>query len=305
VFPVIGFGMAAAHASKEVTSRGIPVSPGVCRGRAVVLRPVNTKIPKRELEETEIKSEILRLENAMVQTRQQIYEVQRRVTEAMGAEDAGIFEAHLLILEDRTLIDEVTRMISKEFLNAEFAVSTISEKYAATLEAIGDDYLRERVADMRDVKHRILNNLMGKDHGGELKNIKEPCVVVAHDLTPSMTAQLDKTLVLGFCTDIGSKTSHTAIMARSLAIPAVVGLKDASDRIESGEYVLLDGYNGAVILNPSDQTLFEYGQLVKKHDKRRKRLRDLDEKEAVTLDGVGIVLSGNIEQPEDAADVKS
>lgn len=296
--------MAAAQSSNEVTSRGIPVSPGVCRGRVVVIRPPDTRVPRRDIAEHEVKSEIRRLENAMVQTRHEINEVQRRVTEAMGAEDASIFEAHLLILEDRTLIDEVTRMIARELLNVEYAFSTVSERYAATLEAIGDDYLRERVADMRDVKHRILNNLMGRDHGGELKNIKAPCVLVAHDLTPSMTAQLDKAFVLGFCTDVGSKTSHTAIMARSLKIPAVVGLKNASSRIETGQYVLLDGYNGAVILNPSDQTLFEYGQLVKKHDKWERRLKDLDHKEATTLDGVRVVLSGNLEQPEDAVNVK-
>src|SRR5205814_738761 len=193
-------------------------------------------------------------------TRHEILDVQRRVSTAMGAKEGSIFDAHLLVLEDRTLIDEVVRTINDEKVNAEFAFHKVAERYATTLAAIEDDYLRERASDMRDVTARVLNNLLGVADEVDLKNLKEPCIIISHDLTPSNTAQLDKLKVLGFATDIGSKTSHTAIMARSLRIPAVVGLKVASEEFETGQYALLDGYNGVVVLNPTDQTLFEYGQ---------------------------------------------
>ena len=174
----------------------------------------------------------------------------------MGAEEGGIFDAHLLVLEDRTLLDEVVRMITEQKVNAEHAFHSVAERYAATLAAIEDDYLRERATDMRDVTTRVLNNLLGLQEETDLRHLKEPCIIISHDLTPSNTAQLDKRHVLGFATDVGSKTSHTAIMARSLRIPAVVGLKDASSRLESGQYALLDGINGVLIINPTDQTLF-------------------------------------------------
>ena len=194
------------------------------------------------------------LEKALVQTRHQILEVQRKVGQAMGAEDAGIFDAHLLVLEDRTLIDEVTRLMSQQGMNVEQAFHQVAEKYAATLEAIDDEYLRERASDMRDVTARVLNNLLERPHDIDLRHLQEPCILVSTDLPPSITATLDRAKVLGFATDIGSKTSHTAIMARSLQIPAIVGLHDATRHLQSGDYVLLDGFNGFLVVNPTDQT---------------------------------------------------
>src|ERR1039458_4764069 len=180
----------------------------------------------------------------------------------MGAQEGSIFDAHLLVIEDRTLLDEVVRLIQVEKVNAEHAFHTVAERYAATLSAIEDEYLRERASDMRDVTTRVLNNLLGLEEEADLRHLKEPCIIVSHDLTPSKRSELDKRKVLGFATDVGSKTSHTAIMARSLRIPAVVGLKDVSGQVESGQYALLDGFNGVLILNPSDQALYEYGQLI-------------------------------------------
>jgi phosphotransferase system enzyme I (PtsI) len=173
------------------------------------------------------------------------------------------------------------------------------------LSKIEDDYLRERATDMRDVTARVLNNLLGLEAELDLRHLKEPCIIISHDLTPSNTAQLDKRNVLGFGTDVGSKTSHTAIMARSLRIPAIVGLADASARLESGQYALLDGFNGVIIVNPTDQTLFEYGQLVRKQVTLQEKLRDIILKPAVTLDGHRVFLSSNIEQPLDAEHVKA
>jgi phosphoenolpyruvate-protein phosphotransferase (PTS system enzyme I) len=287
----------------ERVLRGIPVSAGVCRGKILVLDKSNTAVPTHSITEEELPQEWQRLEKALVQTRHQILDVQRKVGQAMGSEDAGIFDAHLLVLEDRTLIDEVTRLMGKQLVNVEQAFHQVAEKYATTLEAIEDEYLRERASDMRDVTARVLNNLMDRPHDLDLRHLHEPCILVAHDLTPSITATLDRTKVLGFATDIGSKTSHTAIMSRSLQIPAVVGLHDASGHLESGDYVLLDGFNGFLIVNPTDQTLFEYGQLVRRRVNLEERLRDVVDKPAVTLDGVRVLLAANIEQPSDTESV--
>jgi phosphotransferase system enzyme I (PtsI) len=289
----------------EQSLRGIPVSAGVCRGKILVLDRTRPSIARRNLSEAELPEEINRLERSLVRTRQQIMDVQRRVSEGMGAEEGSIFDAHLLVLEDRTLLDEVVRMIVEQKVNAEYAFHSVAERYAATLAAIEDDYLRERATDMRDVTARVMNNLLGLEDDIDLRHLKEPCIIISHDLTPSNTAQLDKRNVLGFATDVGSKTSHTAIMARSLRIPAVVGLKDASSQLESGQYALLDGFNGVIIVNPSDQTLFEYGQLIRKQVTLQEKLRDILLKPAITLDGHRLFLSANIENPQDADAVKA
>jgi phosphotransferase system enzyme I (PtsI) len=297
--------MAAGHQKGLRTFSGIPVSAGVCRGKVIVLDQMKPATIARTVAEEDLPEELNRLERSLVQTRHQLLEVQRKVSEGMGAEEAGIFDAHLLVLEDRTLLDEVLRVIQEQKVCAEHAFQTVAERYAATLAAIDDDYLRERATDMRDVTIRVLNNLLGVEIDADLGNLKEPCIIISHDLTPSNTAQLDKRHVLGFATDIGSKTSHTAIMARSLRIPAVVGLKDVSERLQTGEYALLDGFNGLLIVNPSDQTLYEYGQLMQKQVTLQDKLRDVLLKPAVTLDGQRVFLSANIEQAADAEQVKA
>ncbi|MGV3772122.1 MAG: phosphoenolpyruvate--protein phosphotransferase [Verrucomicrobiales bacterium] len=273
--------------------RGIAVSGGVCRGPALILTRTTDCIPSRPVSEAEFPSEVKKLEQALILTRQQILEVQRKVEDAMGAEDASIFDAHLLVLEDQTLLDEVTRFMRVQKTNVEQAFSQVAEKYAATLGNIDDEYLRERASDMRDVTSRILNNLLGRQDNS-LKGLKDQCIVVSYDLSPSTTAQLDRSKVLGFVTEIGGKTSHTAIMARALQIPAVVGVSSITSHLKNGDYILVDGYNGILIVNPTDQTLYEYGQLVQKEVHLQEKLKDVHEKPAVTLDGKQIILSANI-----------
>ena len=297
--------MAEASNKGQKIFRGIPVSTGVCRGKILVLGRVRPTVSKGALSDGQLTEEVNRLEKALIQTRHQILEVQRKVSEAMGAQEGSIFDAHLLVLEDRTLLDEVVRVIQCEKVNAEYAFHTVAERYATSLAAIADDYLRERATDMRDVTARVLNNLLGFEAEVDLRHIKEPCIIISHDLTPSNTAQLDKRHVLGFATDVGSKTSHTAIMARSLRIPAVVGLGDASSQLETGQYALLDGYNGVVVVNPTDQTFFEYGQIISHQDSLQQKLRDILLKPTVTLDGHRVLLSANIEQAADAVEVKA
>jgi len=291
--------------SGEKILRGIAVSGGVCRGKIVVLGKVRDTIPRREISEADVPQEIQRFEHALLQTRRQVLEVKRKVNEAMGAKDASIFDAHLLVLEDPTLIDEVIRLIQEQRVNAEHAFRQVAEKYAATLSSMDDEYLRERAADLRDVTARVLDILLGRTDETALHKLKESCIIISEDLSPSTTALLDKKMVLGFATDIGSKTSHTAIMARSLEIPAVVGLHDASKQLNTGQYVLLDGFNGLLVINPTDQTLFEYGQLVRKRVNLQEKLRDLRDEPAITLDGARITLSANIEQAADAEHVRA
>ena len=285
---------------------GIAVSPGVCRGKILLLTDDRVdSVPRRALSDEEIPEQMVRLERAVTETRRQLHQVQEKVSAGMGAKDASIFDAHLLVLEDPTLLDEVSRYVAKEKVNVEYAFAQVAEKYAKTLETIDDEYLRERAADMRDVTERLLQNLLGTFQELDLKHLKEPYIIVSYDLAPSRTAMLDKKNVLGFATDMGGRTSHTAIMARSLRIPAIVGLGNASKELKNGEYALLDGYHGQLIINPTDQTLFEYGQLVRRQVSLEEKLRDTLDKPAVTLDGVRITLSANIEQASDAEAVKA
>jgi phosphotransferase system enzyme I (PtsI) len=285
--------------------RGSGVSGGVSQGRIVVVAKQEGAVPRREIPETEVDTEIERFRKALVEIRQQVLEVQRQVASALSADDASIFEAHLLALEDPTLIEEVTRTIRNDRVNAEHAYYEISERYARTLGEIEDPYLRERAADMRDVASRVLNKLLGRDRKFDPSKIAEPCILISDDLSPSDTAVLDKKIVLGFATHGGSRTSHSAIMARSLQIPAIVGLQNATDEMVPGEYALLDGFNGLLIVNPTDQTLFEYGQLVRKQVDLEEKLRDVLKKPAVTLDGMRFSLMANIEKPADADTVAS
>ena len=291
------------HIKGEKVYRGIAVSAGVCRGKAVVLHHARHAIVRRELPLETVPAEVKRFEHALVRTRQQITEVQRRVADTMSSSEADIFDAHLLMLEDRVLIEEVIKIIHEQKANADFAFHTASDRYIAVLEAVEDEYLRERAADLRDLTSRVLDNLLNVKQQLDLRHLTEPCILVGHDLSPSTTAQLDRNFVLGFVTEVGGKTSHTAILARSLDIPAVMGLQDISEDLETGDYVLLDGYNGTIIVNPTDQTLFEYGQLAKIKASLGEKLREIQSQPAVTLDGKVVHLSANIEDQHDVAAV--
>ena len=291
-------------ATGETIFRGIPVSTGVCVGKILILGQQRAAISRQEISESDVPHQLERLEQGLLTTRQQLHEIQQQVTQAMGAKDASIFEAHVLVLDDPTLLEGVTRMIAEEKVTAEWAFHVVAERFAKTLEALPDDYLRERIADLRDVAARVVNNLLGHEEAVDVARLKEPCIVIAHDLAPSTTARLDKKMVLGFGTDVGGKTSHTAIMARSLRIPAVVGLQDASHKLHNGQTALLDGFNGLVILSPTDQTLFEYGQIEQRQKGFEERLREIHDQPAVTLDGAQITLSANVEEAADSAEVK-
>ena len=288
----------------EKMLRGIPASQGVSRSRVVLLDRTSIDPVKRSITETDSEKEDDRLQSAIAETRRQITTMQDRLREAMGAKEALIFDSHLLVLEDPILLEEVSRYIREDMLSAEYAFYQASEKYAKALAKVEDTYLSERAADIRDVTQRVLANLMDRPTNTKLANLTEPCIVVAHDLTPTDTAMLNPAMVLGFLTEVGSRTSHTAILARSLRIPAVIGLGEAIRELHSEQSVLIDGFNGFVIIEPSDQTLFEYGQLVERQTSIEENLEIIHDDAAETRDGQRIVLSANIERVDDIESVR-
>src|SRR5215469_15142730 len=284
--------------SKEIRFQGAGVSPGLAHGVIHVVRDDLDDVVRYHIEPSQIGSEIARFEAALVQTRVQILEMQQKIAEAIGAKDAAIFDAHLLVVEDRTLIDEVLRRLETERCNVEWVFQEVASNYAETLTKIDDPYLRERAVDMQDVTRRIVRNLQGKAPK-PLLGAAEPHILVAHNLTPSDTASMNRQLVLGIATDLGSSTSHTAIIARSLNIPAVVGLHDATGKLESDQQVLLDGYSGVLIVDPTPETLAYYGEIELRKGLVAKELKELRETPSTTTDGRHIVLSANIELPGD------
>ncbi len=290
--------MSADNARQEVCFFGAGASPGIARGKIHVVRDELDDVPRYRIAPSQIADEIGRFEAALIQTRMQILKMQQRIAESIGTKDAAIFDAHLLVVEDRTLIDEVLRKLETDLWNVEWVFQEVATRYAATLSKIDDPYLRERALDIQDVCKRVIWNLQGKAPRAFLA-LTEPHILVAHNLTPSDTASMNKKHVLGIATDLGSRTSHAAIMARSLNIPAIVGLHDITAKLETGQYVLLDGIDGVLIVNPTAETLAKYAEIESKRAKVVAQLKELRETTSTTRDGRHIVLSANIELPED------
>jgi len=286
------------NARQEIRFEGAGVSPGIAHGQIHVVRDDLDDVARYRISPSQVTDEIGRFEAALIQTRMQILEMQQRIAESIGAKDAAIFDAHLLVVEDRTLIDEVLRKLETDLCNVEWVFQEVATTYAETLNKIDDPYLRERALDIQDVTKRVIRNLQGKAPKTFL-GLSEPHILIAHNLTPSDTAAMNREHVLGLATDLGSRTSHTAIMARSLNIPAVVGLHDITERLETGQHVLLDGTNGFLIVDPTPETLKRYGEIESRRVKVVAQLKELRETASTTRDGRHIVLSANIELPED------
>jgi len=290
--------MSNDRARKEIRFEGAGVSPGIAHGKIHVVRDDIDDMVRHSIERSQIPDEIGRFETALIQTRMQILEMQQKIAEAIGAKDAGIFDAHLLVIEDRTLIDEVLRKLESDLCNVEWVFQEVAASYSETLNKIDDPYLRERALDIQDVTKRVIRNLQGKAPKPFLA-VTEPHILVAHNITPSDMATMDRHRVLGIATDLGSRTSHTAIISRSLEIPAVVGLHNATEKLETDQYVLLDGSAGLVIVDPTKETLARYSELEAKRVKVAAGLKELRETKSTTRDGRHIVLSANIELQED------
>lgn len=278
--------------------KGIAAASGVSIGKAFKIGKEDYIIPKQQIRPEDIPYQIQLFEEALIQTRREIIDLQKRIASEMGQDQAEIFDAHLLVLEDRMIIEEVISRLKKECLSVAFIFSEVLRKYIEVFSKIEDEYLKERTADVNDVGKRILRNLLGKKRMG-LEDLKERVVVVAHDLSPSDTASMHRQNVCAFVTDIGGKTSHTAIMAKSLEIPAVVGAEEATAKIKPDDMLIVDGSSGTVIVNPDEETLNRYLQEVEKLKGVSEKYWAVKDMPAVTQDGKSVQIAANIELPDE------
>jgi phosphotransferase system enzyme I (PtsI) len=287
---------------EERVFQGTAVAPGIAEGKVLIHFQEEESIPFRDLKDQELDVEVARFEAALLATRKEILELQERLAQSAASGDAGIFDAHLMVLEDPTLIDEVIKGVRKEKHNAEFVFQGVIHKFIKSLSSIDDPYLRERAIDLEDVGRRVIRHLLGKS-GQRLGGHDRNHIIVADELTPSDTATLNRENVAGFITEKGSKTSHVAIMARSLGIPAIVGLEGICSELENGSIILIDGYSGKIFLNPSPSTHLAYQAIAEQKEHIEEGLEVLRDSDSTTLDGRHIMLAANIELPEELDEV--
>lgn len=288
----------------EMILKGVAAAPGIAAGFAFILGKQDFIVPPRAIMEKEIPIEIARFEEALIKTREEILAIQKKMTADFNGLHAQIFDAHILVLEDRTFIEEVIKRIKDEKLSADYIFFEVLKKYVKIFSNIEDEYLRERVGDINDVGRRILKNLMDENKLHELDHLTEELIIVSHDLSPSDTASMYNKNILAFVTDIGSRTSHTAIMAKSLGVPAVVGLKDATLRINNQDYIIVDGRKGLVILSPTLETKALYKVEQTRIQEFRDQFKDLRDLPSETLDGRKVGILANLELPEEIPTVQ-
>ena len=292
---------------KEVLFHGFPASPGICRGRVLVFGAAHTdfhEIDPIPIAATDVDAEVARFQSAIEKTKSEIKTIQNRMQKTIEKRDAKIFDAHLLIVEDKLLHKEVLSRIKNGLCNAQSSFLLTIQKYLDAISGTNDTYLNERAGDIRDIANRILRNLNGdKDGGPSLDNLPENTVVIAHDLTPSDTAMLDRRNILGFAIETGSKTCHTSILARSLRIPAVVGMRNIAGKFANGDEVIVDGFLGMVIRNPSRDTLAFYREKISRKDELYSILQKESSRAAETTDGYRVKLCANIEGADDLEEV--
>ncbi len=276
--------------------KGTGASPGIALGRALVIEHSELVIEKKTIEN--IDEEIQKLESAVKVSKEELTKVKEKALAELGEHEAEIFEAHLLVLEDPELIGSAISKIRDEKVNADYALNEIKEMFVAMFESMDNEYMRERAADIKDVTNRVLRHILGIKVV-DLAGLDEEVVLIAHDLTPSDTATMNKNMVLGFLTDIGGRTSHTAIMARTLEIAAVVGLNDITKKVKDGDYIVFNGDTGEVIVNPYEETKAKYASLKEEFEEYRKSLELLKGQASITTDGRHVELAGNIGSPND------
>ncbi len=286
------------HEKTELVVQGIPASKGIAYGQVFLYLQSELEVPRYTVDAGKRAGEVARFERALVTTRQQIAQVQAQVKKNLSEEEALIFDAHQMVLEDQALISETIRLFETSGLNIETCFHDVAQRYIEAFAQIDDEYLRERATDIKDVTGRVLRVLLGQA-ALNLSELVEKRVIVAKDISPSEAASIDSSAALGIVTDGGSRTSHAVIVARSMKIPAVVGLRSLTSKVKDGDWMIVDGYDGLVILNPSQGTLLRYGKI--QDDKKffESRLMTANELPAQTLDGVHVTLRANIERPEE------
>lgn len=272
---------------------GIAASPGIVYGKALVLKEEEIILNTKPISASQIDTEIARFYEGRDKAVEQLTAIKEKATRTLGEEKGAIFDGHLMILEDEELEEEIIAFIKDEKVSADVATSTIIDQQVSMLSELDDEYLKERAGDIKDIGNRLLKNILGM-HIVDLGDINEEVILVAYDLTPSETAQLNLDKVLGFVTDIGGRTSHTSIMARSLELPAIVGTNDATKKIVTGDLLILDAVNNKVVINPSEQALTETKELQRALEQEKQELAKLKDLSAITLDGHQVEVCANI-----------
>jgi phosphoenolpyruvate-protein phosphotransferase (PTS system enzyme I) len=278
--------------------KGVPVSPGVVIGKALVLGAEKSRVPERFVRKSGVAKEIKRFNAALGAARKDVEALAAEAAQEIGEGAGSIFDAHIWILSDKALQKDISERIERNRFTAEYAVSRAFRRYQQAFRSIKDKYLAERIHDVQDVEQRLLATLMGSRRI-DLSLLEEPVVIVAHDLTPSQTASLQRDKVLGFAVDLGGPTSHSAILARALEIPAVVGVEQASAEVSSGDQVVIDGNRGLVVLKPDRKTLTRYRKAAKQFAKFEAELAKEADLPAVAPDGLDYKVFANMEFPEE------
>ena len=277
--------------------KGIAASDGIAAAKAYMLVQPDLSFTETSIDDPE--AEVKRLDDALAASKKELELIKAKATENLGPEEAEVFEAHLTILADPELIGQIKDKINSDKVNAEAALKSVTDMFISMFESMTDNaYMQERAGDIRDVTKRVMSHLLGVT----LPNpalINEEVVIVAHDLTPSDTAQLDRNFVKGFITDIGGRTSHSAIMSRTLEIAAVVGSGNATSEVKDGDMVIIDGIEGDAIVNPSEDQLAEYKQKAADFAAQKAEWKLLKDAKSVTADGKEVTLAANIGTPDD------
>ncbi|HJV44318.1 MAG TPA: phosphoenolpyruvate--protein phosphotransferase, partial [Bacillota bacterium] len=278
---------------------GIAAAPGIAIGRAVVKKPQTLKSTYQSIAEEAVPLEIERFKKCLIETDTELEKIKEVARAKIGEQEAKIFEAHQLFLQDPEFVGAIEEMIRSQCMNAETALEKVRDQFIGIFESMDNEYMRERGADLRDVSHRILKHLLDIDDQ-ETGSIDGPQILVVHDLTPSDTAQLDLDKVKGFATNIGGRTSHSAIMARTMEIPAVVGLSIITEKVKTGDMLIVDGVNGVVFIQPEPEVLAKYEQKVQAYQQQKASLAKLAGQPTETSDKHTVELAANIGNPHDA-----
>ncbi|MFA5975893.1 MAG: phosphoenolpyruvate--protein phosphotransferase [Elusimicrobiota bacterium] len=284
--------------SQSIVVRGIAASPGIGIGKAFIVKEESLSYVFRSLAKDEIKKEIHRFRQAIAKTRADVLETREKVLKVLGKSHAALIDAHLLILEDALFSKDIEKKITQEMMNAEAALVAVLDGVGRMFDQLGDEYFRQRKDDVTDIGKRVMRHLLGHA-GSQLSELTSRSIVVAHDLSPSDTMRLRDDLVEGFATDIGGRTSHTAILAQGLEIPAVVGLRELVAQVKAGDTLIVDGNEGLIVINPTPEMLENYRKVHEIQLADSRQLEKLKDLPAQTPDGRRLVLASNIETPEE------
>ena len=288
----------------NINLNGIAASPGIAIGNIYLLGGDIVKVEPRSISESEVEREIERFNNAVEKTKLDFSAIRSEALRNLGEESAQVFDAHQMMLEDEAVIEATILKIKEDHINADFAFFQVMETFEYAFAGFKDEYMQARTVDLRDVKRRVIRNIQGGKRA-DLGSLDNAAIIVARDLTPSDTVSLDRSKVLGFATDLGSRASHAAIMARSLEVPSVVGLKDVCAQVKTGDPVILDGNRGVVILHPDPRQIEEYQHIKHKYLEYSIKIKQNSSLPARTKDGKDIELSANLEFPNELTAVST